>query len=93
MGGALGQFWYMRGHTHEGRRWLEEALVQDGPVSAAAQAKALDAVSWAAYGHGDLDRAVVAAEQGLKLITEAGVKRGIAASFLRMLGTSGRITG
>ena len=66
MGAALGDFWYLRGHFGEGRRWLEEALAKPGRESAA-RARALQRVSWLAILQGDLDRAEGASQEGLGL--------------------------
>lgn len=89
MGAALGEFWYLRGHFEEGRRWLEGALANPGRPSAA-RARALHRVSWLAILQGDLDRAVGASEEGLRL---EGVHRfltgggdSVVAELLRMLG-------
>jgi predicted ATPase/DNA-binding SARP family transcriptional activator len=41
LSGALGDFWYMRGHLSEGQRWLEAGLAQSGTYSDSARAKAL----------------------------------------------------
>ena len=57
----------MRGHFGEGRRWLEEALAKSGPAPRAARARALRKVSWLAFLKGDLDRALRASEEGLRL--------------------------
>ena len=44
-------------------------------------AKALEAVGWLAYDQGDIDRAVAAAEEGLRLSAEAEIQGSVAASF------------
>ncbi len=83
---ALYQFWWSRGYYGEGRRWLEEALAKDGRAPAA-RIKALTAVGRLADDQDDFDRAVAAAEEGLRLINaEAEIQRGAAAPFLRLLG-------
>jgi DNA-binding CsgD family transcriptional regulator len=65
--GALGEFWFLRGHFGEGRRWLEDALAKAGPASTAARATALHRLSFLAFLQGDLDRAQETSEEGLKL--------------------------
>ena len=65
LAGALWPFWETRGYYDEGRRWLEEALEKEGHASAAARTKALKAVGWLAHAQIDLDRAEVAAREGL----------------------------
>jgi DNA-binding CsgD family transcriptional regulator len=66
LAGALGTFWFFRGHFDEGRAWLREVLGQLGAgapsVSASATyAKALHADGRLAHGQGDY----AAAEQRL----------------------------
>src|SRR5439155_24218849 len=66
LAGALGMFWFFRGHFNEGRAWLREVLGQLGvgepSVSASATyAKALHADGRLAHGQGDY----AAAEQRL----------------------------
>jgi hypothetical protein len=51
----------------EGRRWLEQALSEEGRTSAGARAKALDGVGWLASEQHDIDTVQAAAEEGLKL--------------------------
>jgi predicted ATPase/class 3 adenylate cyclase len=87
LAGALWRFWYLRGYYSEGRRWLENALAVDGR-SSAARLKALKAVGWLADDQGDIDRAVEAAEEGLRLSAEAETQKGAAAPFLRILGSA-----
>jgi predicted ATPase/DNA-binding SARP family transcriptional activator/DNA-binding CsgD family transcriptional regulator len=91
--GALGQFWHTRGLFDEGRRWLEEALAKDGPASVAARARALEAVGWTAFNQGDMERAVTAAEESLKLSAEAAIEVGVAASLRHLLANVSRIRG
>ena len=86
LGGALWRFWEAHGHYSEGMRWLEKALEKEGRASAAARAKALEGFSWLVYRVGEMNRAVVAAEEGLELSDEAGLGGAVAAEFLRILG-------
>jgi predicted ATPase/class 3 adenylate cyclase len=92
LSGALWRFWWMRGLYSEGRRWLEEALAKDGRASAV-RAKALEAVGWLADDQGDIDRAVAAAEEGLRLSARAKIESSVTASFLRMLGSAAYVHG
>jgi len=86
LGGALRWFWYMEGYYGEGRRWLEAALGKDWGAAAGARARALEGVGWLASSQGDLDRAQAAAEEGLKLSTEAGLGDVVVADFQNVLG-------
>ena len=86
LGGALRWFWRTRGFFGEGRNWLERALSEEGPTSAEARAKALDGVGWLASEQRDMDRVEAAAEEGLKLCDEAGIRGVILADFKNLLG-------
>jgi non-specific serine/threonine protein kinase len=86
LGGALWGFWEAHGHYREGRRWLEKALEKDGPASAAARAKALEGFGWLVFRAGEMNRAVLAAEEGLELSDEAGIGGAVRAKFLGLLG-------
>jgi predicted ATPase len=68
LGGALWEFWSMRGYQSEGRRWLEEALAIDGRGSPELRAMALAGVGNLAEDQGDYDRAQEACEEGLELL-------------------------
>src|SRR5215203_392621 len=86
LAGALRPFWYARGYFDEGRRWLEEALAQGREgTPVAARTKALEGLSWLADAQGDLERAEVAAEEGLTLSAEAGIGGSVAASLRGIL--------
>jgi predicted ATPase/DNA-binding CsgD family transcriptional regulator len=71
--GALRPFWLANGYFGEGRRWLEEALAKEGPSSVAVRIKALGALGWLADWQQDMGRAEAAAEEGLRLSTQAEV--------------------
>jgi DNA-binding CsgD family transcriptional regulator/tetratricopeptide (TPR) repeat protein len=86
LGGALRWFWYVAGYYSEGRSWLEAALGKEGPASAEARIKALAGVGWLTVDQGDLDRAEAAAEEGLKLSTQAGIRSAYVADFKNLLG-------
>jgi predicted ATPase len=90
MGAALGEFWNLRGHYGEVRRWFEEALAKSSPAPTAARARALQRVSWLAYLQGDLDRAEEASEEGLALegleLFRTGGGDSTAAELQRVLG-------
>jgi predicted ATPase/class 3 adenylate cyclase/Tfp pilus assembly protein PilF len=68
LGGALWEFWSMRGYHSEGRRWLEDALAMDGRVSPEVRAMALAGVGELASAQGELDRAQEACKEGLELL-------------------------
>ncbi len=86
LGGALGEFWHLRGHLSEGRRWLEAALAKgsDAPPESA-RAKALARAGYVAWEQGDYERAVALSEESLALSRELGDKAG-AATALYTLG-------
>ena len=90
LGGALGQFWFMRSYFSEGRWWLAKALdiVQSGSSSASARAKALNWAGYLAYRQTDLASARSVFEEGLTLARGAGEKQ-VAAHALNGLGNVG----
>ena len=55
--GALELFWYWRGHWSEARRWLEQLLASQVPLSLAARAKAQDELGGFLWAQGDLAHA------------------------------------
>jgi tetratricopeptide (TPR) repeat protein len=83
---ALRRFWHVRGYFEEGRRWLEQALAEDGRASASVRVQALDAIGGLAHDQGDVDRAESAAREGLELSALAGLESGRVASLRRMMG-------
>ena len=64
LAGSLWRFWWMHGHYHEGRDWLE-ALVAQGVGSEAERAKALYGAGSLATEQGDYERAVALLEAAL----------------------------
>ncbi len=63
----LSQFWYLRGHFSEGRRWLEEAVARAGGAPPALRAAALYGAGRLAHYQGDDARAVPLLEEALGL--------------------------
>jgi tetratricopeptide (TPR) repeat protein len=93
LAGALWRFWEARGHYSEGSRWLEEALAKANGASAAARVKVLEAEGWLVYPSGAVDKAMTAAQEGLKLSKHAGLGGAVEARFLRVLGWMAIIRG
>jgi predicted ATPase/DNA-binding SARP family transcriptional activator len=89
---AFWWFWEAQGYFVEGRRWLEQALAK-GSRASSARAKALDGVGHLALNLGDIDRAVAAAEEGLKLRAQVELEASVAASLLRLQGITAEIRG
>jgi predicted ATPase/DNA-binding XRE family transcriptional regulator len=84
LGGALWQFWYMRGYIGEARRWLAELLAlpvdsQRGPSRA--RAAALSGAGTFAELQGDYDAARALMEESLAISRKWGDRRGIATSL------------
>jgi predicted ATPase/DNA-binding SARP family transcriptional activator/DNA-binding CsgD family transcriptional regulator len=83
LSGALGGFWYTRGHLNEGRRWLEAALAnEDAPKIA--QVKALAVAGWLAWEQSDFERSIELSEEGLALARQLEDKVGIAATLFNL---------
>jgi predicted ATPase/class 3 adenylate cyclase/DNA-binding CsgD family transcriptional regulator len=85
LAGALRRFWDIRGHTSEGRTFLERALAASKEVAVPVRVKALNAAAYLAYCQGDTDRAEALSEETLARCREMGEAVGVARS-LRLLG-------
>jgi predicted ATPase/DNA-binding SARP family transcriptional activator len=81
---SLWEFWWIRGHLAEGRRWLDEALARGASEPAELRASALHAASSLATRQGDYDRAAELSEQSLALWEELGDVSGTARSLLSL---------
>ncbi len=78
LAGALRWFWRMRGHFHEGRGWLVEALRQSSGKRTAGRAGALLGLSLILNGLGDLGAARPLAEESALIYRELNDQRGLA---------------
>jgi non-specific serine/threonine protein kinase len=86
LGGALSQFWHVRGYAGEGREHLARLLALPGAgARTSARANALIAAGMLARCQGDWTAARALLEESLTIFRELGDKRGIAGS-LRSLG-------
>jgi non-specific serine/threonine protein kinase len=82
LGGALWQFWSVRGHFAEGRAWLEELLRQPAAAArSAARANALNGAGSLAFSQGDDARAQLLFEESLAIWRELGDEREAAHSL------------
>lgn len=82
---SLLDFWYLRGHILEGRRWLESSLSAGADAPAALRAPALHGLGEFAHDAGDSLRATTAIEAALPLYRALGDRHGTALA-LTMLG-------
>jgi predicted ATPase/DNA-binding SARP family transcriptional activator/DNA-binding CsgD family transcriptional regulator len=85
LGGALGEFWQMRGYLNEARRWLE-AVLANGYAPTLTRARVLVRTGDVAWEQVDYERAVALSEEALALSRELGDRVGVA-SALYNLGT------
>lgn len=76
---AMWRFWMLRGHSHEGRQWLETLLREGSGASPTVRSDALHAVGNLARSQGDHRQAVEYLTQGLAVKRAQGDKPGIAA--------------
>ena len=67
---ALGEFWHLRGHASEGRRWLEAALHSDTPTESV-RARALVRAGWLAWEQSDYDRSEALNAESLALFRQS----------------------
>ena len=91
LAGSLWRFWWMHGHYHEGRGWLE-AFVEQGAGTEAERAKALFGAGSLATEQGDYGRAVMLLEAALAAARTAG-EGTVAALALTDLGSISRQQG
>jgi predicted ATPase/class 3 adenylate cyclase len=64
---ALSWFWFLHGHSSEGRQWLEHALSREATTAPVSRAEALSRAGALAWRHGDYARAAELAEDGVAL--------------------------
>jgi predicted ATPase/DNA-binding XRE family transcriptional regulator len=80
--GALGEFWWLRGHLSEGQRWLQAVLEQGVETQeASVRARALTQATTIAWGQGDFERAIALGEESLALARDAGDTSSIATAL------------
>ena len=77
---APDEFWSIRGHMVEGRRWLRDLLAQTAPASPLALARATRLAGWLAIRQGDAPQAQALGEAARRLFTELENDRGLSAS-------------
>jgi predicted ATPase len=75
---TLREFWHMRGHPGEGRRWLEAALAVEGDVPPGVRAAGLDGAGILAHSQGDYAAARAFHEESLGLWRRLNDRRGLA---------------
>jgi tetratricopeptide (TPR) repeat protein len=78
LSGALRWFWRMRGHFHEGHRWLEKSLQRCPERCTAARAVGLLGKGLLINALGDLGAARLAAEESAAIYRELGDQHGLA---------------
>jgi DNA-binding CsgD family transcriptional regulator len=84
LGGALAWFWWLRGHSSEGRWWLEAALTNLEAASVPAQAKGLTRAGRIVWEQGDSKRAAALSEAGLILSRKLGDTAGTAEGLVNL---------
>lgn len=78
LAGALSQFWLIRGHLNEGRKWLESLLALGGKAAPLVRAKALFGAGDLAWGQDDHEAAAGFYRESKELFEQEGDARGVA---------------
>jgi predicted ATPase/class 3 adenylate cyclase len=92
LAGALGRFWYMRGHHLEGGGWLGRVLERTDHLHTADRAKVLGVAGWLTLDRGLAEEARPLLERSLELFRKLGDARG-EAEALTSLGFEATIRG
>ena len=82
IGWEIHRFWSVRGHSGEGRRWMERALARPDELPDGTRARALYVVSMLSYVRGEADRTVDAVEQSIAASRAAGDSEALATALL-----------
>jgi tetratricopeptide (TPR) repeat protein len=82
---ALAEFWWLRGHIGEGRRWLAQALAAAPEVAPVLRARALLGAGLLSFWQGELAHAATFCGEGLALARTAE-DRPVTAELLNNLG-------
>jgi tetratricopeptide (TPR) repeat protein len=82
IGWEIHRFWSLRGHTGEGRRWMERALARPEALPGVARARALYVVAMLSYVRGEVDRSVEAVEESIAASRAAGDSEALATALL-----------
>ena len=90
LGGALADFWDVRGLYSEGRTFLEQALAGSEGTAASVRVRTLRAAAYFASLQGDDDRAEVLCQESLDLYRELGDTRGSASVLSQLAWIAGR---
>ncbi len=81
LGGALAQFWEIRGYMSEGRHWLEQVLSISRGMRSAGRAKALIGAGRIASFQDDFGQVEAWCREGLALYRELGDRQGSATAL------------
>ena len=72
VGWGIHEFWFRRGYTGEGIRWMERTLAENGALPAPARSRALYVASLLSFLRGEPDRAAAAADEAVAAARAAG---------------------
>lgn len=83
LAGALGGYWFYRGHLSEGQHFLQQVLaassVSNENTATRMRANALYVVGWLTFWRLEMSRASILLEEGMRLFQTLEDKRGVAA--------------
>ena len=82
IGWAIHRFWSLRGHTAEGRRWMDRALSTDDALPADVRARALYVVGMLSFVRGEQGRTVEATEECIAAARAADDRGTLAVALL-----------
>ncbi|MGF1473775.1 MAG: LuxR C-terminal-related transcriptional regulator [Rubrobacteraceae bacterium] len=77
LAGLLWLFWHTRGHSTEGRRWLESGIKETGEGDTRLKAKALNGAGWISIFQRDYEASESFLKEGAALYREAGDAEGV----------------
>ncbi len=72
LAGALGWYWFLRGHLNEGQGWYAEALAHDGAETRTARPAALHGDAALAWRQADYARQIMRGEECIALCRASG---------------------